>query len=61
MRALLLRYSYFPREQGRTVGAALFFGWVRGGPRGVSVEDGRVSARDFTLFRALFPLGEEEE
>jgi hypothetical protein len=61
MRALLLRYSYFPREQGQSVGAALFFGWVQGGPRGVSVEDERVSARDFTLFRALFPLGEEEE
>lgn len=61
MRDLLLRYSYFPQEQGRPVGAALFFGWVQGGPRGVSVEDGRVRAREFTLFRARFPLGEEEE
>jgi hypothetical protein len=61
MRALLLRYSYFPREQGQSVDAAQFFGWVQGGPRGVSVEDGRVSVRDFTLFRAFFSLGEEEE
>ena len=61
MRDLLLRNSYFPQEQGRAVGAALFFGWVQGGPRGVSVEDERVRAREFTLFRARFPLGEEEE
>ena len=64
MRDMLMRYSYFSREQGAARwggGAALFFGWVRGGPRGVSVEDDRVSTRDFTLFRAVFPLSEAEE
>ncbi len=58
-----MRYSYFAGEQGpsRWGGSALFFGWVRGGPRGVSVEDERVASRDFTLFRAVFPLSEEEQ
>ena len=64
MRELLFRYSFFPQEQGLArwgSGAALFFGWVKGAPRRVWVEDKQVLARDFTLFRALFPLGEEEE
>ncbi|HEY2990291.1 MAG TPA: hypothetical protein VGL11_21430 [Candidatus Binatia bacterium] len=61
MRELLLRASFFPQEQRRLSGAALFFGWVSAGPRGVSVADEKVLARDFTLFRAVLPLGEEEE
>jgi len=61
MRDLLVRHSFFSPDQRGLGGAALFFGWVKGGPRGVSVEDGRVLAREFTLFRAVFPLGEEEE
>ena len=61
-RELLFRYSFFPQGPARLgSGAALFFGWVKGASRRVWVEDRRVLARDFTLFRALFPLGEEEE
>jgi hypothetical protein len=59
---LLVRNSFFPSEQRSAwAGGALFFGWVRGAPRGIAVEDGRILARDFTLFRAVFPSGEEEE
>jgi hypothetical protein len=62
LRELLARNSFFPSEQRSAWGGgALFFGWVQGAPRGVTVEDGRILARDFTLFRAVFPLGEEEE
>lgn len=61
IRDALARHSFFPDEQKRLSGAAVFMGWVDGAPRGASVEDGRVLAREFTFFRALFPLGEEEE
>jgi hypothetical protein len=61
IRDALARHSFFPEEQKRLSGAALFMGWVNGGPRGASVEGGRVLAREFTFFRVLFPLGEEEE
>ncbi|MGH8514859.1 MAG: hypothetical protein ACREV8_13140, partial [Gammaproteobacteria bacterium] len=61
IRDALARHSFFPEEQKRLSGAALFMGWVSGGPRGASVEGGRVLAREFTFFRVLFPLGEEEE
>jgi len=61
IRDALARHSFFPEEQKRLSGSALFLGWVDGGPNGASVEDGRVLAREYTFFRALFPLGEEEE
>ncbi len=62
LRELLVRQSFFPSEQGQaTGGGAMFFGWVEGAPRGVSLDDARVLTRDFTLFRAVFSLGEEEE
>jgi hypothetical protein len=61
IRDALARHSFFPEEQKRLSGSALFMGWVNGGPRGASVEDGRVLAREFTFFRALFPLEEDEE
>ena len=63
-RELVFRASFFPQEQGPAHwdrSAALFFGWVKNGPRRVGVEGGRILAHDFTLFRALFPLGEEED
>jgi len=63
-RELLFRVSFFPQEHGlaRWSGnAALFFGWVKDAPRRIQAGDGRVSAQDFTLFRAVFPLGEDED
>ena len=62
VRELLLRYSYFPQEQGAAWGGeAFFFGWVQGAPRGVSVDDGKVLARDYAFFRVALPVGGEEE
>jgi hypothetical protein len=61
IRDALARHSFFPEEQKRLSGSALFLGWVNGGPRAASVEDRRVLAREFTLYHALFPLGEEDE
>jgi hypothetical protein len=60
----LFRYSFFPQDQGLTRwgrGGALFFGWVKGAPRRVWIEGERILARDFTLFRVVFPSDEEEE
>jgi hypothetical protein len=63
-RELLFRASFFPQEHGlaRWSGnAALFFGWVKDAPRRIRAGNGRVSAQDFTLFRAVFPLADEED
>ena len=63
-RELLFRASFFPQEHGlaRWGGnAALFFGWVKDAPRRIRAGEERVSTRDFTLFRAVFPLGEDED
>jgi len=63
-RELLMRYSFFPQEQGMARwggGAALFFGWVRGAPRRIWVDDPRVIAYEYSLFRAVIPLDDEGE
>jgi hypothetical protein len=62
IRELLLRTSYFPQEQNAALtGVVLFFGWLQAAPRGVSVEGGNILARDYALFRAVVPLGGEDE
>lgn len=61
-REFLFRYSFFPQDQGMARwanGAVLFFGWVKGAPRRVWVDDARIRAYDYTLFRAIIPLEEE--
>jgi hypothetical protein len=61
-RDLLFRYSFFPQDQeaGRR-NSAFFFGWVREAPRSVWVDDARIRAHDYTLFRASISLAEEED
>jgi hypothetical protein len=62
VRELLLRTSYFPQDQTPAwAGAAMFFGWVQGAPRGIAVDGGKVLARDYALFRVALPLGDEED
>ncbi|HEY1269003.1 MAG TPA: hypothetical protein VGH16_17225 [Candidatus Binatia bacterium] len=62
VRELLLRYSYFPQEQTNAwAGAGLFFGWLQGAPRGVTVADVKVREREYAFFRAAFPVGGEDE
>ena len=64
-RDILFHSSFFPRdgEVSRwNTGAAIFFGWVQDSERRVSVDDPRIHARDYTLFRAIIPLpGPEDE
>ena len=60
----LLRYSFFPEDQGMARwggGAAFFFGWVKGSPRKVWLDDARIRAYNYTLFRVVLPLEEEGE
>ena len=64
-RDILFHSSFFPRdgEAARwNTGAAVFFGWVKDSERRVSVDDPRIHAHDYTLFRAIIPLaGPEDE
>jgi hypothetical protein len=64
-RDILFHSSFFPRdgEAARwSTGSAVFFGWVKDPDRRVSVDDPRIHAHDYTLFRAIVPLaGPEDE
>jgi hypothetical protein len=64
-RDILFHSSFFPRDGDASrwnTGAAIFFGWVKDSERRVSVDDPRIHARDYTLFRAIIPLpGPEDE
>lgn len=64
IKEMLLRYSFFPEDQGMARwggGGVLFFGWVKGGPRQVWVDDAQIQAYNYTLFRVILPLEEEGE
>jgi len=58
-REILFHSSFFPRGNAGlwSGGAALFFGWVRDPERRVRVDDPGIQVRDYTLFRAVVPLG----
>jgi hypothetical protein len=61
-REVLFRHSFFAEDQGAAPwggGAMLFFGWVRSATSPVWVDDKRISAYDYTLFRTIIPLDEE--
>lgn len=63
-RDILFHSSFFPRagEAARwTTGTAVFFGWVREPESRVTVDDQAIGARDYTLFRAIVPLGGMED
>ncbi len=64
-RDILFHSSFFPRDGEASrwnTGAAIFFGWVKDSERRVSVDDSRIYAHDYTLFRAIIPLpGPEDE
>jgi len=63
-RDVLFHSSMFPRDGDSrwAGGAAVFFGWVKDPEPRVRVDDPRIQAQDYALFRAIFPLtgGEEE-
>ena len=63
-RSVLFHHSFFSRDAGseRWAGsAAVFFGWVRDPRRRLSVDDPRIRAIDYTLFRAIVPLSGSED
>ena len=61
---MLFHSSMFPRDGDSrwAGGAAVFFGWVKDPEPRVRVDDPRIQAQDYALFRAIFPLtrGEDE-
>ena len=62
-RNILFHSSMFPRDgDARWLsGAAVFFGWVEDPEPRVRIDDPRIQAQEYTLFRAIFPLPAEEE
>lgn len=62
-RDILFHSSIFPRDGDPrwTSGAAVFFGWVKDPEPRVRVDDPRIQAQDYALFRAVFPLASGEE
>jgi hypothetical protein len=63
-RELLFHTSIFPRDQilarsGERAG--FLIGWVQGDSRRVWVNDSRVVAHHYTMFRATLPIEDEEE
>ncbi|MBI4527921.1 MAG: hypothetical protein HY695_29345 [Deltaproteobacteria bacterium] len=64
IRESLFRYIFFAQDHGAvgwTGSPAFFFGWIRNPLSGIRVRDSRVSAYDYTLFRATIPLVDEME
>lgn len=63
-RDILFHSSMFPRDGDPrwAGGAAVFFGWVKDSQPHVRIDDARIQAQDYTLYRAVFPLtsGEDE-
>jgi hypothetical protein len=63
-RDILFHSSIFPRDGDPrwAGGAAIFFGWVKDPEPRVRIDDPRIQAQDYALFRAVFPLtsGEDE-
>lgn len=63
-RDILLHSSFFPRDGDPRLagGAAVFFGWVKNPQPIVRVDDPRIQAQTYALYRAVVPLsaGEEE-
>jgi hypothetical protein len=63
-RDILFHSSFFPRDADSrwAGGAAVFFGWVKDPEPHVRVEDPRIQAQGYAIFRAIIPLtsGEDE-
>ncbi|SRR5713226_1077253 len=60
----LFRASFFPQDQTMAPwdgGSVLVFGWVKEAPRRVWADEVRVLERDYTLVRAVIPLGGEDD
>ena len=62
-RDILFHSSFFPRDGDPRLagGAAVFFGWVKDPEPRVRIDDPRIQAQDYALFRAVFPLASGED
>ena len=62
-RDILFHSSIFPRDGDPrwAGGAAVFFGWVKEPEPRVRIDDPRIQAQDYALFRAVFPLSSSED
>jgi hypothetical protein len=64
-RDILFHSSMFPRDGDPRLaggGAAVLLGWVKDPEPRVRIDDARIQAQDYALFRAIFPLpGAEDE
>ncbi|MGH7845246.1 MAG: hypothetical protein ACREQW_08760 [Candidatus Binatia bacterium] len=63
LRELLFRHAFF-NDQVRARdgdGGAVFLGWMQDAPGRARVADARISSLNYTLFRASFPLPQEDE
>jgi hypothetical protein len=62
-RDILFHSSFFPRDGDArwAGGAAVFFGWVKDPEPRVRVDDSRIQAQAYALFRAVVPLGSGED
>jgi hypothetical protein len=62
-RDILFHSSFFPRDGDArwAGGAAVFFGWVKDPEPRVRVNDPRIQAQAYALFRAIVPLANGEE
>jgi len=61
VREVLLRRSIFPDGEPADAQTAFLIGWIRDEKPELSVEDPRVTAHHFKLFRVAIPLGGGEE
>ena len=61
VREVLLRRSIFPEGEAADPNTAFVIGWVRDEEPELRVEDPRVTAHHFKLFRVAIPLGDGEE
>jgi hypothetical protein len=63
-REILFHSSFFSRSSAAAPwsgSAAVFFGWVRDPEPRVHIDDPRIRVQDYTLFRAIVPLGGAED
>ncbi|MGH7852325.1 MAG: hypothetical protein ACREP3_02715, partial [Candidatus Binatia bacterium] len=62
-RDILFHSSFFPRDGDPRLagGAAVFFGWVKDPEPRVRIDDPRIQAQDYALFRAVFSLASGED
>ena len=62
-RDILFHSSFFPRNGDArwAGGAAVFFGWVKDPEPRVRVDDSRIQAQAYALFRAIVPLSSGED